>query len=787
MKVNLMATVSELLEYEIYPQLDRAGVFQELEPQNKGLYLLCTCPDCKQRSAYIYHNGIFLVCNRLNKCNYRTSIWDYVQKKDSLSNQETLYKLASFASVSLPKNESADEYERYNAEQRKGYILETLLQWANDNLLSNSNALEYLQKRGFSNPEEIQQAGLGFWPSLNEMTGILEKAAITKEELQKLGLLSKKWETHPLIGLWRNRAGQPWTMWGRCLGPVPEGEQKYYLLPGEGTKATPYMLHQVSGKELVIVEGFLDALVLQLFGEKRAVAIVGVFITQDQLKTIQKLHIKRVILCLDPDRAGYEGMIRNIDNLAKIGIQSYVMPALPNGMDPDEFVLHSGIQAWQDLLSKARKGVIWKTQRLFATLNPASDIEKDKALEEFLKFVAQISSPVETEEALQTAATHLNLSSASLSSLLSEIQKRRDYEELRQQMRGVLRQGQADLEKEGVVTTQILERVQKDLLDLNVAKTQVLPTSLDVANLKVAAGVCPEGKKTGYASLDETIALMPSELTVIGARPRHGKTSFACNLLLNWAQLHKSDPFIFFSYEVNQVQLFAKLVSLLTGRQSNQVKSAGYSFREVIQYLRSGTLKANADIEKAMGTLKTYEHQLFLMTEPTTTIDQLVAYSKAVSAKWGKVGAILVDYIELVKVSEEKSEELRIASIVNQLRIASQILNTPVVALAQMNRSTVTGGGGGKQIKKIEGRRPVLEGLRYSGRQEQEASTVLGLFNRYIESSDACSEDDQSKIEGTITAAPLEVIVHKNRYGESNKIVKMVFNMFTGSIAEERK
>lgn len=151
------------------------------------------------------------------------------------------------------------------------------------------------------------------------------------------------------------------------------------------------------------------------------------------------------------------------------------------------------------------------------------------------------------------------------------------------------------------------------------------------------------------------------------------------------------------------------------------------------------------------------------------------------------MGAILVDYIELVKVADENSEELRIASIVHQLRVVSQILDTPVVALAQMNRATVTGGGGGKQIKKIESRRPVLEGLRYSGKQEQEASTVLGLFNRYIESSDASSEEDQNRTEGAVSAAPLEIITHKNRYGESNKIINMVFNMVTGNIEGKRK
>ncbi|TSC54270.1 MAG: DNA primase [Parcubacteria group bacterium LiPW_30] len=781
-----MATVSELLEYEIYPQLDRIAVFQELNPQNKGQYLICTCPGCGKKSAYIYHTGIFLVCNRLNNCIYRVSIWDYVQEKHKFSNQETLLALADLARVVLPKNTSPEEYDKYQTEQRKAYILETIFQWAHEKLMGDTKALDYLQQRGFSDPEDIKQAGLGCITSLSEMLAMLKNNHIAQEETKKFGLLSKKWETHPLIGLWRNRAGEAWTMWGRCLGTVPEGEQKYYLLPGEGTKATPYMLHQVIGKEVVVVEGFLDALILQLYGEKRAVAVVGVFITQEQLKTLQRLHIKRVILCLDPDRAGKEGMIRNIDNLAKVGIQSYVLPTLPNGLDPDEFVLHSGIQAWQEFLTKARKGVIWKTQTLFQSLDVASDIERDRALEEYLKFVSHVSNPIETEESLQTAAAYLRLSPEALSSVLDNIRKRQLQEEVKQNVGNVLRQGQAELGKEGVLVPELVEKLQTDFAALNVFKTIESPMSLDVLNVRSVAGNIPEGKRTGYAGLDETVSIMPSELTVIGARPRHGKTSFACNLLMNWAKIYKTDPFIFFSYEVSQVQLFCKLVSLLTSRQTNTVKVGGYSYRDVAKYLKTGAPEPNPDIEKAIAVLQQVEHQLFLVTDPSVTIDQINTYSAEVKKKWGRLGAILVDYIELVKVSDEKSEELRIASIVHQLRVLSQSLDIPVVALAQMNRATVTGGGGGKQLKKIETRRPVLEGLRYSGRQEQEASTVLGIFNRYIESSDVCNDDEQVKIEGSVMAAPLEVITHKNRYGEANKIVNMVFNMVTGNIEENR-
>ena len=80
---------------------------------------------------------------------------------------------------------------------------------------------------------------------------------------------------------------------------------------------------------------------------------------------MQRLHIKRAILCLDPDQAGNQGMTKNVENLAKIGIQSYILPPLPNNMDPDEFILSAGIQEWQNFLKNARKGIIWKTNALF--------------------------------------------------------------------------------------------------------------------------------------------------------------------------------------------------------------------------------------------------------------------------------------------------------------------------------------------------------------------------------------------------------------------------------------
>ena len=66
------------IEQEVLPRLDRATVFADLKPVDKGAYIQCNCPQCRQPRAYIYTDGYVLTCNRLNTCGYRVSILTYV-------------------------------------------------------------------------------------------------------------------------------------------------------------------------------------------------------------------------------------------------------------------------------------------------------------------------------------------------------------------------------------------------------------------------------------------------------------------------------------------------------------------------------------------------------------------------------------------------------------------------------------------------------------------------------------------------------------------------------------
>ena len=70
-----MKDTKDLLDFAIYPSLDRAEAVKDLNPQDKGKYYLLTCPKCGEAETYLYKTGIYIKCSRINKCGYSGVRW----------------------------------------------------------------------------------------------------------------------------------------------------------------------------------------------------------------------------------------------------------------------------------------------------------------------------------------------------------------------------------------------------------------------------------------------------------------------------------------------------------------------------------------------------------------------------------------------------------------------------------------------------------------------------------------------------------------------------------------
>ena len=281
--------------------------------------------------------------------------------------------------------------------------------------------------------------------------------------------------------------------------------------------------------------------------------------------------------------------------------------------------------------------------------------------------------------------------------------------------------------------------------ELSLAGLVDVPAPLDITGFGDLVKSIKPGKKTGFAKIDEHISLHPSEMAIVAARPGHAKTTMLLNLLLKLAEKY-DDPIVYFDFETGEIQTVARFLSLLSNHSS----------REIIDLFRTDNLTIPDDVLEAQTNLKEISPRIYLINRPEYAIRQI-----EVACQWvkrhtqGNLGAVLVDYIGLVGIEGKAStEELRVAGVVQGLRVIAQKLEVPVIAATQANRSTV------------EGKFPDLNELRYSGSQEQEASVVLGL------------KLDKKK-------GVLGVKILKNRYGQVPlSHVDLEWNPKTGKLSD---
>ena len=107
-------------------------------------------------------------------------------------------------------------------------------------------------------------------------------------------------------------------------------------------------------KEAIIVEGYVDTVILHQEGVSNTVAVMGASANEAAFDSIWKIT-KRLIFCLDGDSAGRTGTYRSIMHAAEImkDDNSIGIAKLPDGMDPDEFVLEFGADAFKNLVKQA--------------------------------------------------------------------------------------------------------------------------------------------------------------------------------------------------------------------------------------------------------------------------------------------------------------------------------------------------------------------------------------------------------------------------------------------------
>ncbi len=225
-------------------------------------------------------------------------------------------------------------------------------------------------------------------------------------------------------------------------------------------------------------------------------------------------------------------------------------------------------------------------------------------------------------------------------------------------------------------------------------------------------GVRP-GIPTGYRDVDELFGgLQRSDLIILAARPRVGKTSFAMCVA---KQVAKQDKHVMvFSLEMSREQLGDRLLSVETGIDSQRIR---------LRMLRNDepTLLA-----QAMSELSRLNIQI--EDDAALSVSDVRARALRESSINGPLDLIIVDYLQLMRGTSSKGDNRvqEVSEISRGLKQLARELNVPIIALSQLSRA-------------VEGRTshvPMLSDLRESGSLEQDADIVIFIYREEIYDSE---------------------------------------------------
>jgi len=294
--------------------------------------------------------------------------------------------------------------------------------------------------------------------------------------------------------------------------------------------------------------------------------------------------------------------------------------------------------------------------------------------------------------------------------------------------------------------SEVIDKAERRMYGISQEGQQEMTMLADIAPIafdeteRRSIGQLPLGISTGFPDLDALTlgGFHPSDLILVAGRPAMGKTAWALQAARNIAT--QGLPVAVFSLEMSKKQLFYRLWSAESRIEAGR--------------LRTGRIHPD-EWDIALGTNhRLLQFPIGMDDTPTPTIDYIRSKCRKMAAQnGGKLGAVVIDYLQLMGSGNESNRVQEIARITRSLKGLARELDVPVIALSQLSRN-------------VEGRsnkRPMMSDLRESGSIEQDSDLILMLYR------------DEYYDPETPEKGVAELIISKQRNGIAPATVKLLF------------
>lgn len=368
-----------------------AVVEHYIEVKKSGANFISLCPfhDDKNPSMSINPQKGFFHCFA---CKAGGDVFRFVQDYERVSFQEAVEKVAQICNFSLNYTSQKQESNKALYE-----ILPLLNAFYKQNLSQHKEAINYLYSRALSD-EDIRKFELGFAPSSEESLRLLKNEKIELKNALECGAVKFSTEQNEYYASFIKRISFPIYDYKGLLvgfgGRTLNSEQKAKYVNSPQCRLFDksrifYAFHLAKDaiakqKEMIVCEGYMDAIAFHKAGLNNAVAVLGTALTTQHLPLIKRYEA-RVILCFDSDSAGFNAAMRSAHLLSinKIGGKVVI---LEGGKDAAELVANHQSQQLFQALEKGVELSEFYIRGIIGGFDLQTPLQKQLALEAVQKY-----------------------------------------------------------------------------------------------------------------------------------------------------------------------------------------------------------------------------------------------------------------------------------------------------------------------------------------------------------------------------------------------------------------
>lgn len=390
--------------------------------KKKGANWMACCPFHKEKTASFSVNPAKEIFYCFG-CHKGGAVFNFVMEMERVSFPEAIRLVAEKSGVALPTLVDDGRFEARRHETEDVIELNRwALEWWEHQLETSAeahHAREYLTGRQVTD-ETRKTFRLGYAPdSWDALAGHLRQKGASQERIERSGLVVNK-----------DAGGSYDRFRGRLMFPVFDVQGKPIAFGGRTLRNedakyinSPETAVYIKGRNLfglnltrdeirragfaILVEGFLDLMILYQFGVHNVTASLGTALTPEQVKLVARFAHK-IVVNYDGDSAGIQAAKKAIEILLTEDLEVKIL-VLPDGADPDEFVRRAGIAEYQQQRGSARPHIQFVIDEAVRDRKLSNPADKEAAITEVLPYIRAVHSRIQKREYFDIAMDSLRI------------------------------------------------------------------------------------------------------------------------------------------------------------------------------------------------------------------------------------------------------------------------------------------------------------------------------------------------------------------------------------------